>query len=272
MKEYFENPSISGSDLAGCRTPSEFYQRKFIHKPVEKDYFDIGIAAHAYILQPEKFNELIVVANDFPEPDKKNKDNTFSKTGANGKYFEEVKKAFPDKIIFEPVIFQNVVEYANSVKKIPGFDKFINLETGKAEQEYFIKDEETGLDLKGRIDYVKPNKFLADLKFCKSISDRDIAYDFRDYEYHLRAAFYLDLYNKATGENLNTFIYVCVEKSDNPTARFLKMSEIDINAGREMYRVRLNVIAECFKTNEWILSSIENYQLPEWTYNKITNF
>jgi hypothetical protein len=269
---YFENPSISGSDLAGCRSAAEFYQRKFLHKKIQADYFDIGTAAHAFILQTDKFHDMIFIPLEWPDPDNKNIDGTYTKKGANGKYFDRIKSEHPDKIVFEPVIFQNVIDYAESVKKIPGFDKFINFETGLAEQEYFTKDEESGLELKGMIDYVKPGKFLADLKFSKSISDRDVAKDFYEFEYHLRAAFYLDLYNKCTGENLNTFIYVCVEKSETPVARFLKMAEIDINAGRSMYRDRLNVIAECFKTGEWILSSIENYQLPEWVYTKQLNF
>jgi len=265
--------AISGSDLAGCRTPLEFYQRKFLHKKVEADYFDIGTAAHLYILEHEKFFEKIMCLGDFPEPDKINKDGTYSKTGKNGKYLDEQKELHPDKIMFEPVIYKQVVWYAEIIKRIPGFDKFVNIETGITEQNYEITDKETGLKLRGRPDYIKPGKFIADLKFCRSISDFDLAKDFRDYEYHLRAAFYLDLYNKAIGkEEINTFVYICVEKSENPTARFLKMSEIDINAGREMYRLRLDTIAECFRTDEWIVNSIENYQLPEWVYNKITNF
>lgn len=269
---YFKSPAISGSDLAGCRTPAEFYQRKHLHKPKEADYFNIGTAAHAYILQPEKFDDMIIVPASWPEPDKINMDGTYNKKGANGSYLESIKSQHPDKIVFEPVIYNNVIDYAESIKLIPGFDKFINLSTGKAEQEYFTQDEESGLELKGRIDYLKPGKFLCDLKFSKSISDRDLAYDFREYEYHLRAAFYLDLYNKATGENLNTFIYVCVEKSETPVARFLKMSETDLNAGREMCRVRLNEIAKCYKSGDWILSSIENYQCPSWIYEKQNNF
>jgi len=262
---------ISGSDLAGARTPAEFYQRKFIHPPLEKDYFDIGTAAHAYILEPDTFNDLIHVVGDWPEPDKLNIDGTYSKVGANGKYWKEQKELNSDKIVFEPVTFTNVLKYAESIKQIPGFDKFINLETGKTEVELETADE-TGLTLRGRIDYAKPGKFLADLKFSKSIADRDIYSDFKDFEYHLRSAFYLDLWNRCTGENLDTFIYVCVEKSDRPSARFLKVSQMDINAGREMYRVRLDVIAECERTGEWILNSIENLTLPEWVYNKTLNW
>ena len=267
-----ETVKISGSDLAGCRSPLEFYQRKFLHKPVEKYYFDIGTAAHAYILQQDKFNEDVICVGGWPEPDKINKDGTYSKLGKNGKYLEEQKELNPDKIVFEPVVYNNVISYAEGIKLIPGFSNFINLQTGIAEQDYETIDPETGLTLRGRQDYIKPGKFIADLKFCNSISDFELAKAFRDFEYHLRAAFYLDLYNACTGEDLNTFIYICVEKSENPTARFLKMSELDLNAGREIYKNKLKVIAECFKTGEWILSSIENFQLPEWVYKSNQNW
>jgi len=271
-KEYRIKEGVSGSDLAGCRTPLEFYQRKHIHKKVHRDYFDIGTAAHAYILEREKFHKMIVVANEAPEPENLNQDGSLNKKGANGTYIKAVKAANPDMIVFEPFQYQAVVGYCESVLQIPDFGRFINLETGKVEVPYFIECKETGLMKKGRVDYLKTEKFLCDLKFAASNDDFEIAKSFREYEYHLRAAYYLDLHNETTGEEIDTFIYVIVSKGENPTCRILKLSERDINAGRVIYKERLRTIAECYKTGDWTLNSIENYSLPDWVFNKSTNF
>lgn len=265
---YHNLPSISPSDLAGKSTPAEFYQQKHINKQIQRDYFDIGTACHAYILEPEAFKNDIVVFSDFPEPDKINKDGTVSKVGKNGQAYDAFKLLHPDKIVFEQAIFDNVVSYAESIKRIPKFDQFINLETGVTERPFFTVDPETGLELRMKPDYVKEGKFFADLKFPASIDERDIAKMFYLYEYHLKAAFYMDFYDVKAPQ----FIFIIVSKTDTPAVRFIKLSDFDLNAGRELYRQRLNTIARCYKTNEWIAESIENYQLPEWVYNKSNTF
>ena len=270
--DYFGSPAISSSDIAGVKSVVEFYQRKFINPKVRRDYFDIGTACHAFILEPETFNTDVKVFKDFPEPDKINKDGTVSKTGANGKAFDAFKELHKDKIVFEQTTFDNVLSYAQSIKNIPGFDNLIDLSKGIAEHTFYTKDDPTGLDIKLKPDYIKPGKYILDLKFMAKVNDFEIAKSFKEYEYHLRAAFYLDFYNQLSDDKIKNFIYVCVEKSDNPRSRILNLSEIDINAGRGMYRDKLDAIAKCMHSGEWIESSIEHYKLPEWVYQNNFNF
>lgn len=271
--DYFQNPAISGSDISGITTPVEFYQKKHINKPVKKDYFDIGTAAHAYILEPIWFRDNILVFDDFPEPGKINKDGTVSKAGKNGAAFTEFVNLHPRKIVFEKQIYRDVVSYAESLKQIPGFDDFISMKTGISEKEFYTKDE-TGLSIKLKPDYIKPSKFICDLKFMNDISDFGIAKSFRDYDYDLRAAFYIDFYAKATSTEPVDFVYIIVKKCENPTARFLYFdnNSITINGGRAKYRCRLDSIARCYNINSWIAESLERFEMPDWVYNKRDGF
>lgn len=263
--------SIRSSDIAGIRTPAEFYQRKYIHKEIQRDYFDIGTAAHAYILQPELWNDLILLADDPPEPDNLNKDGSLTKKGANASYLLNLKLKNPDKIVFEKYWYIQVIQYAQSIMSIPGFDKFINRKTGICE--HSMKVQNGDLIKTGTADYIKPKTFICDLKFAADISDRAINAMFYDFDYHVRAAWYLDLWNELNpSELIDTFIYVFVQKSETPIARFMKLTETDINAGRSVYEQRIDTILKCYRTKDWILDSIETLMLPEWVYTKITQF
>jgi hypothetical protein len=263
---------IRTSNLCGIRTVAEFYQKKFLHKPVERDYFDIGTAAHAYILQPEVFKKIIVVADDPPEPDNLNMDGSLKKTGANGKYLKEIKAKNSSKIVFEPYWFAQVVNYANSIKQIPGFDRLVSLNAGLAEHKMQLKYNDS-VTIHGTADYIKPRAFITDLKFSAKITDFEINKMFADYEYHIRAALYLDLWNRNNpDEEIDTFAYIIVEKSENPVARFLVMSEQDIQQGRLLYTHRLEKITEAYKSGEWIQNSMEAFELQPWVHDRPNYF
>jgi hypothetical protein len=69
--------------------------------------------------------------------------------------------------------------------------------------------------------------------------------------YHVQAAFYLDIYNAATGEDRNGFLNV-IQESTAPyqTARRW-LSEEYIKIGRASYEKGLATLATCMKLNSW---------------------
>ncbi len=272
---------ISSSDMAGIRTLKEFYYKKFVAEKVQKDYFDIGTAAHAYILEPELFhNEIICISNGcFPEPEKLNKDGSICKKGKNGAYLKLQKEAFPGKIIFEQFWYKQVIKFAKALKQFPDFDKLFDLETGLAEMSYYGQCNEKGLKIKLRPDYVKPSNFIGDLKFCRSVDNNSLYRDFADHEYHVRAAFILDFYNEFTGDNIEKFLFAFAEKKEPYHVRIMELSPRDLAVGREVYKERLESIKWGFDNNKWPgfeketgAESIETLVLPEWVYNKNNNF
>ena len=224
------------------------------------------------MLEPEKFIQMIVVAKDLPEPDKLNQDGSVSKVGANGAYLKQLKNDNPDKIVFEPHTYFQVLQYCNILTSLPEFNNLLDLETGLVEYKVEAMHE-TGIVRTGRIDYAKRGKYLLDLKFAASIKDFDIAKSFAEFEYHMKAAMYLDMWNEQESDNIDTFIFVMLEKNpDKPVARFMRVSDDDIRAGRSMYQQRLISIKNCFDTGKWVSESIETLTLPEWVYNRKTNF
>ncbi|MFW5886633.1 MAG: PD-(D/E)XK nuclease-like domain-containing protein, partial [Bacteroidota bacterium] len=164
------------------------------------------------------------------------------------------------------------VNYAESIKSIPGFDTLISLKTGLSEHKMEM-NYNNSITIHGTADYIKPRAFITDLKFSAQISDFEINKMFADYEYHIRAALYLDLWNyNNPNEKIDTFVYIIVQKSENPVARFLIMSERDIDQGRLKYKQRADKISEAYRSGEWIQNSMEPFELQGWVHEKQSYF
>lgn len=114
-------------------------------------------------------------------------------------------------------------------------------------------DAETSVTVpvKGLIDLVPPTDFLVDLKTCGSASPRSWEKAVFDYNYYVQAAFYLDLYNAATGEKRNEFRHI-LQESYAPwqVAKRILSSEF-VSLGREKYQRILKRYAKCLKSGEW---------------------
>lgn len=119
---------------------------------------------------------------------------------------------------------------------------------GLNEKSFFAKDSETGLELKCRPDRIK-GKYLIDLKTCAKIGDfeKSIA----KYLYHVQAAFYIDVFEQATGLKMNGFCFVAVEKSApfDCAVYFLSGDYIDI--GRIQYKKALIEMMDCQQSGNY---------------------
>ncbi len=117
-------------------------------------------------------------------------------------------------------------------------------------------DEETGLviPLKRLIDLVpgKPfDKSLMDLKTCRSVHPRAFKSHVHEYGYALDAAFSLDIYNAATGEDREDFRFI-IQKNSAPWTTGLRLLNKEwVDFGRRQYIAALQEYAHCLKTGKW---------------------
>lgn len=87
---------------------------------------------------------------------------------------------------------------------------------GMAEVSVFSTDEQTGVQLKGRLDYVPRGSCIVDLKTCSSARWEDFEKQFRQLHYYRQMALYLDLWNAQAKlhpeyQPKTDFLFVCVE-------------------------------------------------------------
>jgi len=215
----------------------------------------VGSALHCMVLDgTEKFAESYAVA---PVCDKRTK--------AGKELFNDFTAANGDKEILTPEQALIVYEMASSVLNHPTARKILTLCT-QTELSVTWKNDETGLDCKGRIDAYNPtNGLVVDLKTTDDASPGAFARTVAKFAYHGQAAFYLDGMLSA-GAYATQFLFIVVEKTAPFAVAVYVADESMIDAGRLLVSEYLARHAGCLATDTWPGYDIEvqTISLPPW--------
>lgn len=92
---------------------------------------------------------------------------------------------------------------------------------------------------------------LADLKTTDTIRERSWQGKVNLMGYHIQAAFYLDLYNAATGEHRDTFRHVIQESEAPYEVAARQLSDENLSVGRSTYQKALRDYCEYVKADHW---------------------
>lgn len=228
---YFADDALSASGAKVLlRNPARF-QWERANPPAPKDAFDVGHAAHSLILgvgQPFK----PVDASDWRTKAAQAERDTIRAEGA----IPLLRKDFDAVHGMAAAIDQH--KLARSV-----------LTNGKPEQTVVWLDEPTGVRLRARVDWLRPNA-VADLKTARDGNPSGFDRDAANYGYHVSAAHYVAGVEARTGERL-PFVLVVVEK-DAP--HFVSVHQFDddfLDIGARQMRRATDLFAECTATGVW---------------------
>lgn len=261
-KEYHAHPAI-GSTLL-----KNIYNTTVAHavtkEQKETAAMVLGSAIHAAILEPETFENLYVSEPDFSNSIDTIQDIktiltenkvTFQKTAKKEILIETLLANLPhlankiksvmvekwekenqEKTILTDEIFKKIAE----IKKALLSHEIAKalLTGGQSEFSYFSKDEHTGLQLKCRPDYFKSGA-LIDLKTTRNASSIEFSKQIANFNYHIQAAFYLDVFNAATSLIATEFYFVAVETEAPYGVSVYQLAPEEIEAGREDYKKAL---------------------------------
>lgn len=92
---------------------------------------------------------------------------------------------------------------------------------------------------------------LGDLKTAPSANPSDWPRYVFNMRLHWQAATYLDLWNRATGEDLQEFFHFVSEQEDPHEPAMIALHQDFITLGRDQYRSALRKYAECQAKDEW---------------------
>ena len=105
------------------------------------------------------------------------------------------------------------------------------------------------LKQKARLDILPSGDYsdcIVDLKTTGNLEK--VAYTVRDFGYHMQAAWYLDLWNKLSGENRDRFLFIFQESSPPYDCGIWEISKDYIEAGKDAYMQALGYWMEWRKT------------------------
>lgn len=266
-EEYSKNSAISNSDLGmALRTLAHYklhkeMQSKGIEGDSESEAKMLGHLLHELVLEPNK-NTLKKIAI---RPD------DLSFRTKEGKEWRDSNK---NKYILTKEQKNILINMRDSIWSHPRAKLFIT--NGKSEQSIFVKDQETGLNLKGRIDFLPSNdsNLCVDLKTAMDSSKEGFQKAIGRYRYFRQASFYLDLCSKIEGLSPRTvFAIIAVEKTPPFATNIFILEDSAIEAGRLEYKMLLNKVANAIKENKFPACEESEIiaQIPEYYYKRIAN-
>ena len=210
-----------------------------------------GTLVHLTVLEPQKLADETMIL----DVDRRTKEGkaAYAEASASGK-----------EIISQDE-FSQLTEMRNSIFRNRACAEILSGEIG-IEHSVYWKDSDTGVSCRARPDAIRTDGIVFDLK---TTSGKATAESFQkdcvSFRYAVQAAFYLDGLRQA-GAEVNSFVFVVVEK-DAPylSAAFVADDEF-IDVGRKLYRQDLKTFAECLDTGVWPAYSgeLQPLSLPNW--------
>lgn len=249
-------------------------------KPKDTPAKIVGNAIHVSILEPKRFEKEYI-----QEPDKKDYPSVLdtledykARAKERGLKTSATKGVLKDAIlqeekllnlplslfwddIYEQKTFGRTVlsqidwrivkAITSRVRKHPAASELFK--EGKAEQSIFWVDKETGVQCKGRIDWITNTSvpLVVDLKSTTDASLEGFQRSISKYRYYVQAAMYIDGLEQITNSSPIPFVFAAWEKH-TPYASALYYATKDmIEAGRQEYRRLLRIYADCLSKDNW---------------------
>lgn len=213
-----------------------------------------GSLAHCLILEPGEYPFRYAVGPDV-------------RTRAAPEWKEFVAR-HPNHICIKPEQEATARAQAASVRALPDVAKL--LARGEAEVSAFWRDPVTGVDCKGRPDWVHPvdtrGVILLDVKTYSDASPREFARQVARKLYHWQAAWYTDGYSLAAQTPVIGFVFVAVEVDYPYAACAVMLDEDSLALARRELAPIVERYAECRRTHSWpgYPVGIEQIELPAW--------
>ncbi len=206
MSEYRKADFLANSELQTfTKNPSSYVWSKTAPSdPIKATSADFGTALHTSLLEPELYEDTILVA---------------STKGRTAQAFLDFQKANNDKLCLTDAENNQIKIMSESAKCDPMFKRILDAK-GICEASIFVTDPRTGLDLKIRPDKIitacNPPLFC-DVKSAASIdewrNDRTFINPLFNFGYGFTAAYYLYVGSIFYGVELNDYNFLVVSKS-----------------------------------------------------------
>lgn len=250
---YHSGPGLSCSGLKQfAKTPAHYLAYR-LRESEETASQRLGTLAHMAVLEPERFERDIAVN------DENRNSNAFkafrAEAEASGKYVCKTSE------------YEAAAAMRDGVYRCQAARKLLS--GGKAEQTIRWRDPETGVLLKCRPDYLRPDGVVVDIKTFADLSKDSLERQIERMRYHWQSAFYLDGVNTAMGTNSTMFAHLFVDTEAFIARVVVLEDEVLEKAQREIVPL-VDSYAECMRSNLWTgyPDEILTVSLPDYVWKE----
>jgi hypothetical protein len=232
--------SASGAWLLAEECPAKFLWRSPwnpLHEPEAKTDFDIGVAAHLAVLEPERQADTIVLieAGDYRT--------TKAREARDAARAAGLVPLLPYQVDIVRAIAGSIRAHPIASEAFRG---------GEAEVTLIWSDPETGVPCKARPDYLSAHAgWLVDLKTAASANPRSWRDQAYRLGYHARASWYLDGAAAVLGQTPEEYWFVIVEKEPPYLVSVVSFDNDALGWGRIANRKACERFAVSAAANDW---------------------
>ena len=249
--DYAEAEGINFSSLNHMGMSSLHYRHALKNPPSQTPAMLLGSATHTAVFEPERFQLDYAVWHG----DRRSK--------AYKEFAHEA--SMQGRSVLKESERQTALAIRDSVRRTPEVAK--QLELGHPEVSLFWRDPETGLNCKGRLDWIACEGAILDLKTTCSIDLRAFALKAWTMGYFHQAAMYREAYSVSSGKGIllrNGII--AVEKEPPYACRLFWLDEDSLERAHEEYITWLEQVRDCTETGVWPgpLPVETELKAPEW--------
>jgi hypothetical protein len=256
FEDYLRIDAMNWSTLKHLATSARLLRWRVEHPREETDALERGRWIHCALLEPDRWAAEYIAAPDFG-------DCRFKAAKAER---DAWRAANAGREIVDAESFELVTRCVLSIREHKPAARL--LRAGRAEEVVRWTDEETGVAMKARLDFVSPT-FVLDVKSTRQSSLWAFARDAASMLYHGQLALYHDaavasrLVPRDSLEGPFVLAVQTVEPHDVIVAR---LSLGDVEKGRGLYRSLLRRYVECQAADLWpgIAPGVVNLSLPPW--------
>lgn len=257
--QYRKESGVSNSDLMLIeRSPSDYMWSLGAPRDTAKTAaFDFGTALHTAMLEPEKFNDQVIVYSQ-------------TKTRETKAFHEFMLSQSDDAIILLESEYNKIRFAVDGAQYHPSVNRILTAKSDK-EGSIFVMDKERDITRKIRpdldyVDYGLP--VLADLKSTANLSDwrQDARWKnpLFTHGYAHTAAYYMDTASIEYGIQINEYIFIVVQKTIEmgryPVAAItITRDELEMLGAFDQVNHNLDTYATCLHANNW--DSVERFPM-----------
>jgi len=241
---YHAMPGLSATSMKYLLRSPMHYRQAMDHR-IEKSAFDLGHAVHAKVLGVGL--DVVVIPADL--------------LASNGAASTKDARAFiadaraNGQVPVKADVFAQVDAIANAVLAHPKAARLFNL-PGRAEVSLFADDPDTGVRLRGRLDWLATlpdgRALNVDLKSTTDVRRHKLVRSIEDFAYDIQSEAYKALQRLTDTAEVAPTHLVFVEVDAPHEVRVIQLAHQDwIDGGIHKMRRAIDLYAQCVKTGIW---------------------
>lgn len=241
--DYWTIPGVNISTLKEMRRSPKHYRYRLENGRTPSAAMSLGTTAHIATLEPDRFLREFCLWTE-----RKTNGDMMPRKGPK---WEAFLAANPGKQAITSEEYERAVTLSRAVREDETAMRYLGF--GKPEVAMTWHHADTGLDCKGRVDWVTKvdgGPCIVDLKSSRNVDPHWFSRDVAKLDYHLQAAFYADGYEAAAGVAPRVVVVAVESSPPYDVVTYIIPTDV-LGIGREAYTEALEKLVECRRANEW---------------------